>query len=103
MPTEQKSCPYCGSVMSEAYFIIGGGVWCCEDKEYMECHVAGKLEDYTTRDGDTLFVKPPSPLHCLIGSTGWKNHRVKWPKEGLFCKKCLAFVVKPGDGDVVLP
>ena len=41
MSTQQKSCPYCGSVMVGAYFVIGGGVWCCEDKDFMEHYVAG--------------------------------------------------------------
>jgi hypothetical protein len=96
MPTEQKSCPYCGSVMAEAYFIIGGGVWCCEDKEYMECHVAGELEKYSTAvDECNSIVTPPSSLHCIIGSKGWHGGHEKWPKEGLFCKKCLTFVINP--------
>jgi hypothetical protein len=95
MPTAQKSCPYCDSVMVEAYFIISGGVWCCEDKQYMEHHVAGDLEKYSTRgDEGTLFVSPPSPLRCIIGSRGWRAGHGSWPKEGLLCKNCLAFVMK---------
>lgn len=80
--------------MSRAYFQIGGGVWCCEDKDFMEHHVAGDLETFGMRRGDTMIVSPPKPLHCLIGASGVRDGGI-WPKEGLFCQDCLAFVVRP--------
>ena len=95
MSTAENRCPYCDSILSQAYFIIGGGVWCCEDKDYMEHHVAGDaIETYGVRNGNNVTVRPPKPLHCLIGGSGWHGGHGTWPKEGLFCQNCLAFVVK---------
>lgn len=94
MPTDQKSCPYCGAMMAESYFVVGGGVWCCEDKEFMENYVSRTLDEYGTIVEDGLIITPPKPLHCLIGDSGYRGGHGNWPKEGLFCRECLTFVIK---------
>ena len=96
MSTEQKACPYCGSVMVGAYFVIGGGVWCCEDKDFMEHYVAGDLDStpYATTSGNDTYITSPKPLHCMIGASGYRGDKGDWPKEGLLCTTCLAFVIK---------
>jgi hypothetical protein len=33
-----------------------------------------------------------APIHCVIGGSGYRVG--SWPKEGLFCERCLTFAVK---------
>jgi len=84
------------SVMVGAYFVIGGGVWCCEDKDFMEHYVAGDLDStpYATTSGNDTYITSPKPLHCMIGASGYRGDKGDWPEEGLLCTTCLAFVIK---------
>ena len=96
MLTSEFHCPFCKAIMTPAYFVIGGGVWCCENKDFMEHYVAGDLDStpYATNRGNNTFITSPNPMHCIIGNSGYRGGG-HWPKEGLLCEKCLTFVIKP--------
>jgi hypothetical protein len=77
--------------MLEVFFVIGGGVWCCESKQYMENYISG-----TPPSGEQGSSKR-LPMHNVIGRRGYRGEGENWPKEGLLCEnpECLTFIVKP--------
>jgi hypothetical protein len=77
--------------MLTAYFIIGGGVWFCESKEYLEHRLTGFPEQDAARMEQ---INRQKPMHTLIGSSGYHKGHGTWPKDGLYCEQCGTFVVK---------
>jgi hypothetical protein len=89
-------CPYCQSEMLPVFVMISGGVWLSQSRARIRR--VGRV----SRDG---FLPPSEeeltqsrvdehepPLHCVIGGSGYKAGT--WPKDGLYCPNCHAFVVK---------
>ena len=95
MDTEEtKPCPYCDSPMAAVHFIIGGGVWYCESKEFLDLHCSdfSALDDADKRRMRTLNKQ--HPLHCIIGGSGFHDLNATWPKSGLYCNSCGTFTIK---------
>ena len=89
-----KPCPYCDSPLVAVHFIIGGGVWFCESKEYLTLHCT-RYDALTDADKHRLReLNKSHPLHCIIGGSGFRSEHATWPKEGLYCENCGAFVVR---------
>ncbi len=77
--------------MHHVYVITSGGVWFCESKEYLEYHVAG----VPTAEGDRMReVNKATPMHCVIGASGYNKGHGTWPKDGLYCIDCGTISVK---------
>lgn len=87
-------CPYCDSPMAAVHFIIGGGVWYCESREYLTLHCSdyGALKDADKQHMRELNRK--YPLHCIVGGSGFRDVHATWPKPGLYCRSCGAFTIK---------
>jgi len=85
-------CPYCGENMFEGYFIISGGVWWNESREYLESYIGSHQ---SSKQPDCCPQQ--HPMHCIIGSRGYHGGNEEWPKVGFLCKNstCLCIVMRP--------
>ncbi len=77
--------------MHHVYVIASGGVWFCESKEYLEYHVTGVPAAERDRMRE---VNKSTPMHCVIGSSGYTKGYGTWPKDGLYCTNCGTIAVK---------
>ena len=92
-PSNGPLCLYCKSELMPAWYEIAGGVLCSRSREMIACLIEGgsdlqkrnqlfidrRLEETTTPEERTLY--------CPVG----RAHR---PREGFYCQKCGAMIVK---------
>jgi hypothetical protein len=88
-PDESIRCPVCNSALYRVYVITNGGVWLCESSEYLDWMVAERPDSESDR---MAKINRASPLHCVIGSSGYTKDGT-WPKDGFYCTKCSTICI----------
>jgi hypothetical protein len=74
--------------MKAGHFLIGGSVI------FAESTVSFGPLYANARDIDQMVEgEEARPLHCIVGRNGYRADTARWPKPGMFCESCLAFLI----------
>lgn len=77
--------------MLYVHVITNGGVWFCESREYLQYHIGAIPDSEAKRMRE---INKTTPMHCVIGNSGYTQGHGAWPKDGLYCEECGTIAIK---------